>query len=304
MITWAESTEREVAFPVRTPARVDRAPERGTISPIGMAATGEPAARTRAVAPAADGVAARDGVALAVDERAFDGVTLARDGAAFDLAGAALARDGAAFAGVAFARDGAAFARDGAALARDGPALDGAAFARDGVALARDADAFDGAAFALDGVALARDAAALDGVALAREGAALRGGVALRAGAGAAFARAEVAVRPPALAAAVFLLAGLFFAAVFLVLAARPAGPVLRRPAPPRPSDRRVRASVFTSSGLRRVEIPLTPRRRSWPRMSSAFIWEMSDSEIPGVFGVWLPALVLVAVPPRPELLR
>ncbi|MFF0228990.1 hypothetical protein [Micromonospora sp. NPDC005254] len=40
--------------------------------------------------------------------------------------------------------------------------------------------------------------------------------------------------------------------------------------------------------------------------MSSTRIREISDSEIPGVAGLWLPAcrLVLVAVPPRPELFR
>ncbi|WP_255421263.1 hypothetical protein [Micromonospora sp. BL4] len=40
--------------------------------------------------------------------------------------------------------------------------------------------------------------------------------------------------------------------------------------------------------------------------MSSTRIPEISDSEIPGVFGVWLPVcrFVLVAVPPRPELFR
>ncbi|MGK5743038.1 hypothetical protein [Micromonospora sp. URMC 103] len=40
--------------------------------------------------------------------------------------------------------------------------------------------------------------------------------------------------------------------------------------------------------------------------MSSTRIREISDSEIPGVFGVRFPAccLVLVAVPPRPELFR
>ncbi|MET7805626.1 hypothetical protein [Micromonospora chersina] len=40
--------------------------------------------------------------------------------------------------------------------------------------------------------------------------------------------------------------------------------------------------------------------------MSSTFIREISDSEMPGVFAVWLPGwrLVLVAVVPRLELLR
>ncbi|WP_309246290.1 hypothetical protein [Verrucosispora sioxanthis] len=84
---------------------------------------------------------------------------------------------------------------------------------------------------------------------------------------------------------------------------ARPAGPLLRRPAP---LDRSVFVSVFTSSGFRRAEMPETPCRRSCPRMSSTRIRAISDSEILGVFGVWLPPcrLVLVAVPPRPELLR
>lgn len=88
-----------------------------------------------------------------------------------------------------------------------------------------------------------------------------------------------------------------------LVALARPAGPLLRRAAPP---DRSAFTSVFTNSGLRRAEIPETPYRRSWPRMSSTRIREISDSEIPGVFGVRLPAwrVVLVAVPPRPELFR
>ncbi|WSG07666.1 hypothetical protein OIE53_24980 [Micromonospora sp. NBC_01739] len=93
-----------------------------------------------------------------------------------------------------------------------------------------------------------------------------------------------------------------FVPALFVVLA-RPAGPLLPRAAPP---DRRVLASLFTSSGLRRAEMPETPYRRNWPRMSSTRIREISDSEIRGVFGVWLPVcrLVLVAVPPRPVLLR
>ncbi|MBB5824112.1 hypothetical protein HDA31_000301 [Micromonospora carbonacea subsp. aurantiaca] len=147
-----------------------------------------------------------------------------------------------------------------------------------------------------DAVARARPWAARagDGAALARPGAAFA-----LVGAGAAFARAGVAL--------VRALAAVRVPPVVLVLVAlaRPAGPVLRRAAP-RPSARRVRARVFTSSGLRSTEIPATPRRRSWARMSSTRIREISDSEIVGVFGVWLPAcrLVLVAVPPRPELFR
>ncbi|WP_375335270.1 hypothetical protein [Micromonospora sp. CP22] len=101
---------------------------------------------------------------------------------------------------------------------------------------------------------------------------------------------------------AVRLDAGCLAPDAFVALA-RPAGPLLRRPAP---LDRNVFTSVFTSSGLRSVEMPETPCRRSCPRMSSTRIREISASEILGVFGVWLPPcrLVLVAVPPRPELLR
>ncbi len=86
---------------------------------------------------------------------------------------------------------------------------------------------------------------------------------------------------------------------------ARPAGPVLRRPAPPA-SERIERTNCFTRSGLRIAEMPETPRLRSCPRMSSTRICEIADSETPGVPGVWLPAcrLVRVAVPPRPELFR
>ncbi|MFC0002962.1 hypothetical protein, partial [Micromonospora siamensis] len=176
----------------------------------------------------------------------------------------------------AFARDGAAFARDGAAFAE---ALAGAAFA------------LAGAAFDRDGAGLVRAA----GAAFAR--------------AGDAFARLVVARARVAAGAAFFRAAVVRFAApvVFLAPGARPAGPVALRAAPPwRPSERSVRASVFTSSGLRSAEMPGTPRRRSCPRMSSTRIREISDSETPGVFGVWLPAcrLVLVAVPPRPELFR
>lgn len=106
------------------------------------------------------------------------------------------------------------------------------------------------------------------------------------------------------------LAAGL--AADFLVAAARPAdarlpvarpdGPVLLRPAPARIE----RTNCFTRSGLRIAEIPEIPRLRNCPRMSSTRIREISDSETPGVPGVWLPAcrLVLVAVAPRPELFR
>jgi hypothetical protein len=121
----------------------------------------------------------------------------------------------------------------------------------------------------------------------------------------AAFARLGAAL-PAARPAAAFFVAAARPADAFVAVA-RPAGPVLRRAAPPEGrSARRVRTSVFTSSGLRSAEIPETPRRRSCPRISSTFIREISDSEIPGVFGVWLPAcrLVLVAVPPRPELFR
>lgn len=101
-------------------------------------------------------------------------------------------------------------------------------------------------------------------------------------------------------------------AADFLVAAARPAddrlpvarpdGPVLLRPAPARIE----RTNCFTRSGLRSAEIPETPRLRNCPRMSSTRIREISDSETPGVAGVWLPAcrFVLVAVAPRPELFR
>nr|WP_245670134.1 hypothetical protein [Micromonospora mirobrigensis] len=204
-----------------------------------------------------------------------------RDGAAAAGGGVAVARTGAVLARLgAAAFDGAALAFDGAALA-----LDGAAFARDGVALA-----FDGAAFAFDGVALARD-----GVDFARDGA--------------AFARLVVALARVGAGAAFFRAALVRFAVpvVFLVADARPAGPVALRAAPPwRPSERSVRASVFTNSGLRSAEMPETPRRRSWPRMSATRIREISDSETPGVFGLWLPAcrLVLVAVAPRPELFR
>ncbi|GHJ15053.1 hypothetical protein TPA0908_30480 [Micromonospora sp. AKA38] len=182
--------------------------------------------------------------------------------------------------------------RVGAACARAG-----ADFARDEVAPAR-----AGVAFAREGTAPARAA-----VAFARAGAALRVPVALARApaarvAGAALA-AEVAFRR---AGAVFRAAVFFAAVVFFAAAGRPAGPVLRRAAPPRPSARMVRASVFTSSGLRSVEVPETPRRRSWPRMSSTFIREISDSDTFGVFGVRLPVcrLVRVAVVPRPELLR
>nr|WP_208758476.1 hypothetical protein [Micromonospora violae] len=131
--------------------------------------------------------------------------------------------------------------------------------------------------------------------------------------------RAAVAFVAAARFAGALLFAGAAFArldaglaADFLVAAARPAearvpvarpdGPVLLRPAPARIE----RTNCFTSSGLRSAEIPETPRLRSWPRMSSTRIREISDSEIPGVPGVWLPAcrLVLVAVAPRPELFR
>ncbi|GIJ75771.1 hypothetical protein Xph01_02030 [Micromonospora phaseoli] len=89
---------------------------------------------------------------------------------------------------------------------------------------------------------------------------------------------------------------------VFVALA-RPAGPLLRRPAPP---DRSAFASVFTSSGLRSAEMPETPYRRNCPLMSSTRICEISDSEIRAVFGpaLRLCRLVPVAVPPRPELFR
>ncbi len=143
--------------------------------------------------------------------------------------------------------------------------------------------------------------------------------------AGARFAAAAVDFRPTvAFVAAARLAGALLFAgaalarldaglaADFLVAAARPAdarvpvarpdGPVLLRPAPARIE----RTSCFTSSGLRNAEIPDTPRLRSCPRMSSTRIREISDSETPGVPGVWLPAcrFVLVAVAPRPELFR
>ncbi|MEW2332557.1 hypothetical protein AB0880_32760 [Micromonospora chersina] len=201
-------------------------------------------------------------------------------GAAFAvfLAGAASARAPAAFlAGAAFAAflAGAAFAAffAGAAFAAF---FAGAAFARAaavffaGAALARPPAAFfAGAAFARAPVAFA------DGAALARDGAVLRAAVVFAA------------------------------AAVFFVADGRPAGPVLFRAAPPC-SDRSFRTRVFTRSGLRMAESPETPRRRNWPRMSSTFIREISDSEMPGVFAVWLPGwrLVLVAVVPRLELLR
>ncbi|MCZ7435168.1 hypothetical protein O7598_02060 [Micromonospora sp. WMMC241] len=222
---------------------------------------------------------------------AFGRATLARAGAALARAGAAFAR-----ADVAFARAGTAFARAGAVFAREGAALARAAFARAGAALARAGAAFArvGVAFARAGIALARD-----DVAFARAGAALRVPVAL--------ALAPVARAAGADLAGLFRAAVVFFAALDLRVAeARPAGPVLRRAAPPRPSARMVRASVFTSSGFRSAEIPETPRRRSWPRMSSTFIREISDSDTVGVFGVWLPVcrFVRVAVVPRPELLR
>ncbi|RAO32064.1 hypothetical protein ONO86_05264 [Micromonospora noduli] len=113
--------------------------------------------------------------------------------------------------------------------------------------------------------------------------------------AGAAFARLDAGL------AADFLVAAARPADA-LVPAARPDGPVLLRPAPARIE----RTSCFTSSGLRSAEIPETPRLRSCPRMSSTRIREISDSETPGVPGVWLPAcrFVLVAVAPRPELFR
>ncbi|MFG2163639.1 hypothetical protein [Micromonospora chersina] len=206
------------------------------------------------------------------------------------LAGTALARVPAAFVG------GAAFAvfLAGAAFART-PAVffAGAAFAV----------FFAGAAFAvfLAGAAFARAAVVFfAGAALARAPAAFFAGAAFRApvafAAGAALARDGAVLR----AAVVF-----FAAAVFFVADGRPAGPVLFRAAPPC-SDRSFRTRVFTRSGLRMAESPETPRRRNWPRMSSTFIREISDSEMPGVFAVWLPGwrLVLVAVVPRLELLR
>ncbi|WP_455709557.1 hypothetical protein [Micromonospora chersina] len=216
----------------------------------------------------------RTWVAVAAVARARAGPGAA---AAF-LAGTAFARVPAAFlAGAAFAVffAGAAFAvfLAGAAFA---VFLAGAAFARAAVVF-----------FA--GAALARAPAAFfAGAALARAPVAFA--------AGAALAR-DGAVRR---AAVVF-----FAAAVFFVADGRPAGPVLFRAAPPC-SDRRFRTRVFTRSGLRMAESPETPRRRNWPRMSSTFIREISDSEMPGVFAVWLPGwrLVLVAVVPRLELLR
>ncbi|WP_435819019.1 hypothetical protein [Micromonospora chersina] len=210
-------------------------------------------------------------------------------GAAFAvfLAGAAFARTPAAFvAGAAFAvfLAGAFFA--GAVFA---VFLAGAAFARAVVVF------FAGAAFARAAVVF------FAGAALARAPAAFF--------AGAAFARAPVAFADGAALArdgAVRRAAVVFFAAaVFFVADGRPAGPVLFRAAPPC-SDRSFRTRVFTRSGLRMAESPETPRRRNWPRMSSTFIREISDSETPGVFAVWLPGwrLVLVAVVPRLELLR
>ncbi|MCZ7427058.1 hypothetical protein O7607_15080 [Micromonospora sp. WMMA1949] len=153
---------------------------------------------------------------------------------------------------------------------------------------------------------MARAVVARDEVAFARAGAALRVPVALALApvaraAGAAFA-GDVALRR---ADVVRFAAVVFFAAVLLRVAdGRPAGPALRRAAPPSP--RMVRARVFTSSGFRSAEIPATPRRLSWLRRSSTFIREISDSDTLGVFGVWLPVcrLVRVAVVPRPELLR
>ncbi|MFJ5545640.1 hypothetical protein [Micromonospora chalcea] len=258
-------------------------------------------------------VALRAGAAFARDGAAF-----ARDGAAFARDGAALARDGAAFArdGAAFAREDAAAARPGAAFARAGAAFARAVVARDEVAFARDGAAFaravvvarDDAAVARAGVAFAREddavaafarvAVARDEVAFARDGAALRVPVALALAPVARAAGAD-------LAGDVARRAVVFFAAVLLrVAAGRPAGPELRRAAPPSP--RIVRARVFTSSGFRSAEIPETPRRLSWLRMSSTFIREIADSDTLGVFGVWLPGcrLVRVAVVPRPELLR
>nr|WP_244879690.1 hypothetical protein [Micromonospora aurantiaca] len=138
-----------------------------------------------------------------------------------------------------------------------------------------------GVAFARDEVAFARDE-----VAFARAGAALRVPVALALApvaraAGAAFA-GDVALRR---ADVVRFAAVVFLAAVLLRVAdGRPAGPVLRRAAPPSP--RMVRARVFTSSGFRSAEIPETPRRLSWLRRSSTFIREIADSDTLGVFGV------------------
>ncbi|WP_436837758.1 hypothetical protein [Micromonospora chersina] len=198
----------------------------------------------------------------------FAGAALARTPAAF-LAGAAFAAffAGAFFAGAFFA---AAFFAGAAFAAFFAGAARAAVVFFAGAALARPPAAFfAGAAFARAPVAFA------DGAALARDGAVLR-------------------------AAVVF-----FAAAVFFVADGRPAGPVLFRAAPPC-SDRSFRTRVFTRSGLRMAESPETPRRRNWPRMSSTFIREISDSEMPGVFAVWLPGwrLVLVAVVPRLELLR
>ncbi|MFJ1538371.1 hypothetical protein ACIODS_07510 [Micromonospora chalcea] len=249
----------------------------------------------------------RVGALCARADAAFRVEALARDGAAFAGDGAALARDGAAFAraGAAFARavvarDGAAFAR-AVVVARDDAAVAraGVAFAR--VAVARDEVAFAGAAFAREDdavAAFARVAVARDEVAFARDEAALRVPVALALAPVARAAGAD-------LAGDVARRAVVFFAAVLLrVAAGRPAGPELRRAAPPSP--RIVRARVFTSSGFRSAEIPETPRRLSWLRMSSTFIREIADSDTLGVFGVWLPGcrLVRVAVVPRPELLR
>nr|WP_239543379.1 hypothetical protein [Micromonospora terminaliae] len=221
--------------------------------------------------------------------------------AAVPRAGAAFARAVVVFfAGAAFARAVVAFFA-GAAFARAVVVFfAGAAFARAVVVF------FAGAAFARAVVVFfagaARAAAAFfAGAALARAPAAFL--------AGAAFARAPVAFADGAALArdgAVRRAAVVFFAAaVFFVADGRPAGPVLFRAAPPC-SDRSFRTRVFTRSGLRMAESPETPRRRSWPRMSSTFIREIADSEIPGVFAVWLPGwrLVLVAVVPRLELLR
>ncbi|GGM12952.1 hypothetical protein GCM10012279_33870 [Micromonospora yangpuensis] len=137
----------------------------------------------------------------------------------------------------------------------------------------------------------------------------------LRADAGAALrADAEVALRAEAGAAlrvrAGAALARVDFAPVVARAperAARPAGPVLVRPAPPdRRAERIARARAFTSSGLRSPETPETPCRRSRIRSSSTRIRAIAVSEISGVPGVRLPTcrFVLVAVPPRPELLR
>ncbi|MGW4156807.1 hypothetical protein ACWEDF_27010 [Micromonospora chersina] len=220
------------------------------------------------------------------------------------LAGTALALVPAALVGAAFAvfLAGAAFAVFVAGAFFAGAFFAGAAFARAVVVF------FAGAAFAravvvfFAGAAFARAAVVFfAGAALARAPAAFF--------AGAAFARAPVAFADGAALArdgAVRRAAVVFFAAaVFFVADGRPAGPVLFRAAPPC-SDRSFRTRVFTRSGLRMAESPETPRRRNWPRMSSTFIREISDSETPGVFAVWLPGwrLVLVAVVPRLELLR